>query len=338
MSDKPLCKRRSCNNNKEGRCVSGLDENNCYMTTRNYFSVNNGYDNLKENKMDKTSLGDRMKQNYENVSRIMLTKRMPLIIRLDGCAFHTLTKKLDKPFDIGFKDCMLETANFLVENIMGCKLAYVQSDEISLLITDYDTIETDAWYGKNLQKIVSVSASMATMKFNDVYNKYVPEEKRIKEYGLFDSRAFIIPKEEVCNYFLFRQNDATRNSIQGLGQAHFSHKQIQGVNNNDLQDKLMVEKGINWNDIEPYFKRGGCVIKDDMITVVTDIPQFSKDRNYIERYVYIKDVDSLNRKTRARASHLLDGVEENKGGIEKVGDMKIDGNEINVNINEEAGE
>lgn len=212
--------------------------------------------------MDKTSLGDRMKKNYENVNRVYLTRRMPLIIRVDGKAFHTLTKKLDKPFDVNFKDCMMGTAKYLVENIMGAKMAYVQSDEISVLITDYDDLTTEAWFDKNLQKIVSVSASMSTMRFNQLYNELIPKEKRIKEYGLFDSRAFIIPKEEVINYFIFRMNDATRNSIQGLGQAFFSHKQLQRNSCSEIQDMLMLEKGINWNDTPTYFKRGGCVYRD----------------------------------------------------------------------------
>jgi len=211
--------------------------------------------------VDKISLGDRMKNNYKNINRVYLTRRMPLIIRLDGVAFHTLTKKLNKPHDENFKECMMGTAKFLVENIMGAKLAYVQSDEISILITDYDELTTEAWFGKNLQKIVSVSASMATLRFNQLYNDLIPEDKRVKEYGLFDSRAFVIPKEEVVNYFIFRMNDATRNSIQGLGQAMFSHKEMHGMSCNVIQDRLMLDKGINWNDTPTYFKRGGCVYK-----------------------------------------------------------------------------
>ena len=247
--------------------------------------------------MDKTSLGDRMKNNYENIHRIYLTRRMPLILRLDGVAFHTLTKKLNKPYDIGFKQCMLGTARFLVENIMGAKLAYVQSDEISILLTDYDSLTTEAWFGKNLQKMVSVSASMATMKFNQLYNLHIHSSKKIKEYGLFDSRAFVIPKEEVCNSFIFRQTDAVRNSIQGLGQAYFSHKELQGKSCNVIQDMLMIEKNINWNDISPYFKRGGCVYRDlgidsdkDTNNVVVDLepPIFTQDRDYIERYLFIE--------------------------------------------------
>lgn len=245
--------------------------------------------------MDKTSLGDRMKNNYENVNRVYLTRRMPLIIRLDGVAFHTLTKKLNKPYDENFKVCMMGTANFLLKNIMGATFTYIQSDEISILITDYNELTTEAWFGKNLQKIVSVSASMATMKFNQLYDGLIPEEKRIKEFGLFDSRAFVIPKEEVCNYFIFRMNDATRNSIQGLGQKYFSHKTLQKKSCNEIQDMLMLQKKINWNDVDPYFKRGGVVFKsldcDEKYNIDFNIPIFTQDRDYIERFVYIDETE-----------------------------------------------
>ena len=277
--------------------------------------------------MDNTSLGNRMK-GYESSPKIFLTRRMPVIIRLDGKAFHSFTKTLDKPYDVDFKTLMMETAKYLVENIMGCKLAYVQSDEISLLLVDYNRIESEAWYSNNLQKMVSVSSSMATAIFNKLLNdsEVFPKEKLEKirqSFALFDSRAFCLPREEVNNYFLWRQNDATRNSVQGLGQANFSHKTMQGKNNNQVQEMLITEKGINWNDIEPYFKRGGCVYrgveverrnvevpntKFDMelyrkieiegthiqleqrltssIIVDNDIPKFSVDVDYIESHVF----------------------------------------------------
>jgi len=246
--------------------------------------------------MKNDSLGDRMK-GYEHISRILLTRRMPLIIRVDGKAFHSLTKKMDKPYDITFSHCMMRTARFLLENIMGAKLAYVQSDEISVLLTDYDSLSTEPWFQKNIQKIVSVSASMATMKFNELYRTHVHSSKKVKDYGLFDSRVFVIPKEEVCNYFIFRQQDAVRNSIQGLGQAHFSHKELQGKSCNAIQDMLMVDKKINWNDISPYFKRGGCFYRNLSIdtdentnNVVTDVapPTFTQDRDYIEKYLFLE--------------------------------------------------
>lgn len=228
----------------------------------------------------KTSLGDRMK-NYEDCFRFTLPGRMPLILRIDGRAFHTLTRGLDKPFDQRFSDAMLFTASMLCEEIQGAKLAYWQSDEISILATDYDTLTTQAWFDKNLQKVVSVSASLAAASFND---DFCPPRS-----ATFDSRAFVLPKEEVCNYFLWRQQDATRNSINSVGQSKFSPKQLHGLSTDKVQDLLFREKGINWNDLPIWQKRGACVVKnaEGQWAVDYEIPLFSKDRNYVNRFVDI---------------------------------------------------
>src|SRR5579863_6236304 len=233
-------------------------------------------------KPERDSLGDRMR-GYEDAYRIYLTGRMPLIIRVDGKAFHTLTRKLEKPFDHGFIKQMLHVAETLCAEIQGVKLAYWQSDEISLMVTDYDTLTTQAPFDKNLQKLVSISASIATSAFNPFGLMGAPD-------GNFDSRAFILPKEEVCNYFLWRQQDATRNSINSVGQAHFSPKQLHGLSTNKVQDLLFKEKGINWNDLPIINKRGACVIRvDGKWTVDKEIPIFSQDREYVNRFVNIGD-------------------------------------------------
>lgn len=245
-------------------------------------------------------LGDRMKENYENRSKTYLTRRVPVLLRLDGCHFHTFTKGLKKPYDSLFIEVMQKTTKSLCESIQGCKFGYVESDEISLLLTDYDTLQTDAWFDYSVQKICSVAASMAAMFFNkhlkecalqefddkDYYNTLL---KKIELGGYFDARAFNIPEHEVVNYFIWRQNDATRNSIQGLAQANFSQKQLQGLNNSQLQDKLHEEKGINWNDCKTVEKRGSAVIKImDPITgrskwtVDTEMPIISQNKDYIE--------------------------------------------------------
>ena len=222
------------------------------------------------------NLGDRIK-GYEDVNRIHLTRRMPMIIRVDGKAFHTLTRDIDKPFDDKFISAMLYTAKYLCEHVQNVKLAYVQSDEISLLLTDYDRLGTEAWFDKNLQKMVSVSAAIATLAFNKEIVKHYPDKE-----GVFDSRAFVAPKEEICNYFLWRQNDATRNSVQMLARAHFSHKSLHELNNSQIQDKLMLEKSINWNDVPTHKKRGACVRKtEEGWKVDLEAPIFSKDRGYI---------------------------------------------------------
>ncbi|MNV54663.1 tRNAHis guanylyltransferase [compost metagenome] len=235
--------------------------------------------------------GNRMKA-YENVNRVYLPKRMPVIIRVDGRAFHTFTRGLTKPFSDELIHVMLETAKYLCENIQGCKLAYHQSDEISLLLTNYDDVNTESWFDNNIQKIVSNSASLATAKFNQLRQEFFPE----KPLALFDSRVFVLPKEEVTNYFLWRQQDATKNSVSMVAQANFSQKQLQGLKGPQMQEKLFQEKGINWNNIETWKKRGACVVKKEVVVkegairnrweIDENIPIFSQDREYIDSLVY----------------------------------------------------
>lgn len=279
---------------------------------------------------DKTTLGNRMKEYYENPYHFYLPRRNPMIIRLDMRAGHSFTKGFQRPFDDIFIESIQETAKYLCENIENVKCSYQQSDEISLLLTDYDNIKTQAWFNKNLQKMCSVAASMATLAFNRIFEELVDEEDEyieiesmfpsleteifkknevehnahqnsIKNGAMFDARCFSIPKEEVCNYFLWRQNDCTRNSIQMVAQANFSHKQLQNKSCDELQEMLWQEKNINWNDFETVKKRGSCCTKTGKHTVVDmktgeqkdrlvweidkDIPIFTQDRNYIERFI-----------------------------------------------------
>lgn len=264
--------------------------------------------------MDKTTLGDRMKNNYENISRYYLTRRMPVIIRIDGKSFHTFTRGFKKPFDDILVKTMQETMKYLCENIQGCVLGYTQSDEISLVLVDYAELTTDAWFGNNLQKMCSVSASMATMAFNKFFYNNMPADeensgtyyKALEKGAMFDSRVFTIPKEEVCNALIWRQQDATRNSILSVGQANFNQKELHGQSCNSIQDMLMTQKGINWNDYATTLKRGSCCIKEvttvkrvdilgkevDIETrsewvIDNEIPIFSQDRNYIERLINV---------------------------------------------------
>lgn len=261
------------------------------------------------------SLGDRMKNNYENRAKTYLVRRMPVIIRLDGKAFHSFTKGLKKPYDEIFHNIMNETMRYLCENIQGCKLGYTQSDEITLLLTDYDTLTTDAWFDNNVQKICSVSASMATMAFNKYFRFYRDGYldsvaalqdfdtesdylntlyKCIEKGAMFDSRCFNIPEDEVTNCFLWRQNDATRNAIQMLGQCNFSHKELHGKSCNDIQDMLMLQKGINFNDMPTEFKRGVCCRRDESGKWMLDkeIPIFTQDRDYVEKCFKIGEQNS----------------------------------------------
>lgn len=204
------------------------------------------------------SLGDRMKRQYEDRTRVMLPRRTYTILRVDGKAFHTFTRGLQRPFDHGLAACMNHAARRLCEEVQGARLAYVQSDEISVLVTDFTTISTDAWFDGNLQKIVSVAASIATAAFNHVFTDYDNEPTQ----ALFDARAFTIPDPvEVENYFIWRQKDAVRNSIQSMAQSIFPHGRLQGLNCDQLQELIFSETGQNWNDLPVEEKRGRVVRK-----------------------------------------------------------------------------
>lgn len=250
----------------------------------------------------KDSLGDRMKR-YEYVTRNFLTRKLPVIIRLDGKAFHTFTRGLDKPFDSIFVEAMQNTAKYLCENVQNCVLGYTQSDEITLVLVDYKELETDSWFGSNIQKMVSVSASMATLAFNKEFERLVLlygweayEEDQEKRYSildskiqtaLFDSRVFTVPKEDVTNCVLWRQQDATRNSIQSVGQYHFSDKQLFKKSTKDIIRMLQEEKDILWNELPAYLKRGTAVIKDEYGKWVLDLnmPILTEDREYVEKLI-----------------------------------------------------
>ncbi len=202
----------------------------------------------------KDSLGDRMKSFYENRTRFFLTRRTYTIIRVDGKAFHSYTRGLAKPFDEKFVNDMDETACYMCKNIQGAKFAFVQSDEISILLTDFEGLSTDAWFDGNIQKMASVSASLATAKFNEL---------RPNKIALFDSRVFVVPSDvEVENYFIWRQQDAERNSISSVAQSIFSHRDLENKNTNEMQE-MCFQKGLNWNSLDPKLKRGRLIIKEN---------------------------------------------------------------------------
>ena len=251
--------------------------------------------------MNKDNLGDRMKENYENRAKTRLLRRTPVIIRLDGKAFHTFTRGFKKPFDDILTEAMQQTMLTLCKEIQGCVLGYTQSDEITLVLTDYKKLETSAWFDYDVQKICSVSASIATLAFNSCFLKEMIRNKvgfansvhfqAWTKGALFDSRCFNIPKEEVTNCILWRQQDATRNSINAVAQSNFSHKELYGLNVNQVQDKLFKERNINWNDLPTHLKRGSCCIKREVDGISTwvidnDIPIFTgENRNYIEKLI-----------------------------------------------------
>lgn len=211
---------------------------------------------------------------YEDAYKPVLTRRLPMVIRVDGRAFHTVTRGREKPFDREFAQAMLDTAEHLFRNVAGAALAYVQSDEISLLVRDDYELGTQPWFGKELPKVLSISAALASSFL----------ALRLGRLVEFDARAFNLPPEEVTNYFIDRQSDATRNSILSLGQAHFSQKRLHGLSCDAVQDLLYTEHGINWNDVSVWQRRGATVLRRYGETIVDkDPPIFTQDREYVER-------------------------------------------------------
>lgn len=226
------------------------------------------------------SLGDRMKRQYEDRTRTMLPRRTYTILRADGKAFHSFTRRCQKPYDARLVEAMDVAALTLCREAQGSCFAYVQSDEISVLLTDFATITTEAWFDGNLQKIVSVAASIVTAAFNAQYSDGTSDHYQAH----FDCRAFTIPDPvEVENYFIWRQQDAVRNSVSSLAQAHFSHKQLHRVNTSGMHELLFQEKGINWNDLPTEQKRGRSVVytEGDGWMVDHDTPTFTQDRDYL---------------------------------------------------------
>lgn len=279
-------------------------------------------------------LGKRMKEYYESIPKTKLMRRTPVAIRLDGKAFHTFTRGFQKPFDEVLIRTMQNTMKYLCENIQGCVLGYTQSDEITLILVDYKNLNSSAWFDYEVQKMCSISASMATMQFNrrfednfcdwsrkndlNVSTEYVAytegNQKLEDAYidatnrgAMFDARVFNIPKEEVTNLIYWRQLDATRNSIQMVGQANFSHKELQNKSCNMIQNMLLTEKDINWNNLPTHQKRGSCCIKEEYYpdpvagyedcdvdartvrthwVIDTEIPIFKDEgREYIEKLI-----------------------------------------------------
>lgn len=250
------------------------------------------------------ALGDRMKE-YERRNQYFLQRRTPVIIRVDGKAFHTFTRGFQKPFDEVLGNAMVRTMEYLCQNISGVVFGFVQSDEITLVLQDYRKLNTDAWFSYRTDKLCSIAASMATMAFNTFFKNEVDKfyynhcsrtdplfEKHYQTYrdaqykgAMFDARCFNIPKEEVCNCIYWRQLDATRNSIQMVGQANFSHAELQGKSCNEIQDMLHEQRNINWNDFPTRWKRGVAWTKANGTDYEMPILR-GEDRKYVDDEVY----------------------------------------------------
>lgn len=244
-----------------------------------------------------SDLGDRMK-SYERACKTVLTPRTPVIIRVDGKAFHTYARGCVRPFDGHLIAAMDAVALALCAEVDGAKLAYVQSDEISILVHTYRTFEQQPWFANEVQKLVSITAGVASGVMTEVSPVVFGTVRR----ACFDSRAFTMPESDVNNYFLWRQKDWTRNSVQMLARSLYSHRECTGKSNPELQE-MCFQKGHNWNDLPTHLKRGRAVVKvprlvagkdgEDVLRgkweVDNEIPIFSQDRDYVERLLATED-------------------------------------------------
>jgi tRNA(His) guanylyltransferase len=263
----------------------------------------------------KDALGDRMKNNYENRTRYYLPRRTYTLMRVDGRSFHSYTKGCARPYDTDLMDAMDYAAQQMCEGIQGARIAFVQSDEITILITDFEDRQTEAWFDGNIQKMASIAASKAAVNFYQCRLMQARKENNLlltlqqQKPPEFDCRVWTVPdRMEVFNNFHWRQTDATRNSVSMAAQANFSHKQLQGKSSNEMQEMLWQEKGINWSEYPGGFKNGRCIIKQTTIKdvsfihkatgelmntegvertewVVVPAPIFTHDRDWLMSYI-----------------------------------------------------
>lgn len=215
-----------------------------------------------------------MKEQYEHRTRFFVPRRTYTIIRLDGKAFHTYTKRLEKPFDNELIEDIDDTILAMLPAIQGVQFAYTQSDEISLLLTDFATPNTDAWFDGNIQKMASISASIMTAQFNRCRLARFVERKSLNllrddaPIAYFDSRVFTIPdRTEVMNYFIWRNQDCARNSVSMVAKSLFSHKELQGKSTAEMQEMIYQKEGINWADYDQAKKNGRLIVKEEYLQV-----------------------------------------------------------------------
>jgi len=205
-------------------------------------------------------LGDRMKMYERFGTGQCAMPRLPVLVRLDGRCFHKLTKNCVKPFDGNLHDAMVTTAVELAFETCA-KAVYTQSDEISLLLYT-DKPDAKIYFDGKYHKINSVLAGLAANAFNAAWVN-LPS-------ATFDCRTWTVPtKDEAVNAFVWREQDATRNSVQMAARARFSHKQCHKKHNGDLQE-MLFQDGINWNDYEDWEKRGTFVVRRTKLRTLTE--------------------------------------------------------------------
>ena len=229
----------------------------------------------------KDDLGNRIKKNYEDRTRYSIPRRTYAIIRLDGKAFHTYTKGLKKPFDDGLSEDIDNAIIAMMSEIQGVQFAYTQSDEISLLLTDFEKTTTSAWFDGNIQKMCSVASSIITAHFNNY--RQIRGMKKLKDtdsvaglgpfqnIAYFDARVFTIPdRTEVMNYFIWRNQDCARNSVSMVAQSLFSHKELQNKSTAQMQEMMFSKHGINWAEYDQSKKNGRLIVKETYFVTELD--------------------------------------------------------------------
>ena len=215
-------------------------------------------------------IAERMKK-YEQVTQNILTINNPVIIRVDGRAFHSFTKQMEKPFCKPLMEAMVQATIETAQQMQGFKLAYTQSDEATFMISDTDSIEAEGWFGYKLNKIISLSASIFSVSFNKHFKS---------DNAVFDSRAFSMPIVDVPNVFIWRQQDWNRNSLQMLARSVFSHKELMGKKNADMHE-MLYSKGINWAELDNIEKNGSFIDAD--FNIINDKLDYDSIRDLIDK-------------------------------------------------------
>jgi len=224
----------------------------------------------------KDDLGDKIKSCFEDALRIQLPRRTHVVIRIDGRRFHTFTKRLERPYDRRLADALDTAAIALAAEMPGCRLGFGQSDEYSFLLTDFGSEHEKMWFDGNVQKMVSVAASIFTAHFTAAF-----------ALATFDARVMVIPRrDDVEQYFIWRQLDASANSLNMLTSAHYSHAELLGKSTAEKHD-LLHAKGINWSHAETSFKRGRTVRPAAGSGWEVDLqpPIFTRDRDYLSKLI-----------------------------------------------------
>lgn len=224
----------------------------------------------------KDELGQQIKRDYEDALRLYVPRRTHVVVRIDGRAFHQFTRNLERPYCRRLADALDMAALQVASEMIGCLFGYGQSDEYSFVLADTAPADAALWFDGNIQKIVSVSASIFTAAFNKAFENSEP--------AAFDSRLLVIAqRREVEKYLLWRQLDASANSLNMLASAHFSHKELLGKSTAEKHE-LLHTKGVNWAKEPADFKRGRAVVRetDGGWTIDREIPVFNREPAYLE--------------------------------------------------------